>query len=449
MTEAALTAGEAQDFSDLASSKGERRKGLWVAGAFFIGLLGWGSLFPLDAGAVANGVIAVSGNRQVVQHQFGGVISALSVQEGQTVQKGDVLVQISGGQVLAAERGMTSEYFTLLAQRSRIEAELRGSNVVQIPVEFQNLTPIDQALADQAMQVQRALLSAKAGSTANQRSILAKRAGQDQSQIDAYEKQITANREQRRLIEDELVGLRKMAEKGFYPINRVREVERAAAGLDGNYGSLRADVARTGQAIGETQMQGVSLRSQRVESAANELRDVQARISELQPKLFATREQVSQSFIRATASGKVVGLKVNTVGGLVAPGQTLMEIVPQNRELVIEAKLSPADADDVRLGMQSQIRLSGVQDRSLPILMGTVSRVSADSLEDPRTGQHYFTMEVTVPETELAKVREAHKGVSLTAGLPADVMVKLRARSALSYLTEPLTKMLWTSGHEQ
>jgi HlyD family type I secretion membrane fusion protein len=443
------SADDAAEIEALSAPKREGRVGLWVAGAFFVGLLGWAALTPLEAGAVAQGQIAVSGNRQVVQHQFGGVITALNVQEGQTVRKGDVLAQIAEGQLVAAERGMTGELFTLYAQRARIEAELNHNGAVQTPLELGNLPAGDQALAEQAMRSQRALFDARRNAQSSERSVLQQRVLQHRSTIDATQNQITANREQKRLIGEELDGLQEMAAKGYVPKNRVRAIQRAAAELDGNFGALRADVAKSNEAIGETHMQITSLGSQMIQDSASEMRDVLLRIGEVQPKLFATREQLTQAYIRATASGKVVGLQVHTVGGVVAPGMTLMEIVPQNRDLVIEAKLSPTDADDVRPGMETQIRFSGVQDRSLPVLYGKVSKVSADSIEDQRSGLHFFTMEVTVPDAELEKIRAAHKGISLTAGLPADVMVKLRSRTALGYLFEPLSKMLWTAGHEQ
>ncbi len=449
MNDMAWSAANDAELDALSSSGGDGRIGWWIAGAFFVGLLGWAALTPLDAGAVAQGQIAVSGDKQVVQHQYGGIITALRVSDGQLVKKGDVLVQVSEGQLLAAERGMTGELFSLLAQRARLEAELSHAGLVQTPLELQNLPEIDQPLADQAMRSQRTLFDAKRSARASERSVLQQRILQNGSQISAIENQMSANREQKRLIGEELSGLQEMAAKGYVPKNRVRETERQAAELDGNYGAYRADVARSGQAIGETKMQMVSLGSKSIEDAATEMRDVQLRISDVQPKLYAAREQLSQSNIRATANGKVVGLQVHTVGGLVAPGQTLMEIVPQDKTLLIDARLSPNDADDVHPGMETEIRFSGVQGRTIPILHGTVGKVSADAIEDQHSGARYFSMEVTVPTGELQKIRNSNRNVSLTAGLPADVIVKLRSRSAFSYLTEPLTKMLWTAGHEQ
>jgi HlyD family secretion protein len=225
-------------------------------------------------------------------------------------------------------------------------------------------------------------------------------------------------------------------------------VERSSAQLDGDFGALRSDVARLEEAIGESRLQMVSLDRQVIEEVATQLREVQVRLDELQPRLFATRERLTQSVVRAPSNGRVVGLKVFTVGGVVAPGEMLMEIVPQDKALVVLAKASPNDADDLSSGMQTQVRFSGIQERSLPILMGQISKVSADSFEDNRTGMEYFEIEVVVPPGEMKKIAALRGENSLRAGMPAEVMVPLRERTALGYLIEPLTQTLWRAGRE-
>lgn len=166
------------------------------------------------------------------------------------------------------------------------------------------------------------------------------------------------------------------------------------------------------------------------------------------PRLSAAREQIERSKIRAPASGRVVGLKVFTVGGVISPGDTLMEIVPQDKRLLIEAKASPTDADDLQVGMHTQIRFPALQERNMPILQGRIANVSADSFEDERTGARYFRVEVEVPPEQLSVIREFRADGGLRPGLPAEVLVPLRKRSALSYLIEPLTQSLWRAGRE-
>ena len=176
--------------------------------------------------------------------------------------------------------------------------------------------------------------------------------------------------------------------------------------------------------------------------------EVQVRLDELQPRLIAAREQIARSAVRAPSAGRVVGLRVFTVDGVVAAGEMLMEIVPQDRTLVVEAEASPTDADDLDIGMRTQVRYSGIQERNLPILSGRVSKISADSFEDERTGIRYFKLEVNVPSSELDKIRSIRGNTGLRAGVPAEVMIPLRERTALSYLVEPLTQSLWRAGHE-
>ncbi len=435
-------------FAELSSPKGEIRKGLMIAGAFFIGFLGWAAATPLDAGAVAQGVVAVSGNRQSVQHRDGGIVTALNVTEGQLVQKGDLLITISASDLVASERGMAAEVVNLLALRERLRAERDGSDTVRTPADYAALVPADAALAKEAMRGQRLLHAARRTAIGSEKGVIGQQIEQYNAQIGGFQHQIKSNLEQQRLIKEELDGLRGLQERGFVAINRIREMERGAAQLDGGYGSYTSEIARSSEAIGEARMQIVSLNSKVLESAATQLRDVQVRLDDLQPKLLATREQLKRAMIRATATGRVVGLKAHTVGGVVAAGETLMEIVPLNRALVIDAKASPNDADDLKVGMETQVRFSALHERTIPVLHGKISKVSADSFEDERSGMRHFMIEVMVPPSELSKIRQARGDIGLRVGLPAEVVVPMRKRTALSYLTEPLTQMLWLAGRE-
>lgn len=426
----------------------ELRIGGAIVALFFVGLLGWAAMTPLDAGAYAQGVVAVSGSRQAVQHRDGGIVTALHVVEGQTVTKGQALLKISASELVAAERGLTGEVIALLAQRARLTAEQGGLSSVATPSEFASLAPEDQALAAEALHGQRLLFDARRSSIRTERSVLNQRMRQHSEQINGYAHQMQSNLEQQRLIGEELNGMRSLLPKGFVSINRIRGMERTAAELDGTYGAYRADIARASEAIGEARMQVVGLDKQMMEEVAAQMREGQVRLDELQPKLVSVREQLVRSTVRAPASGRVVGLKIFTVGGVVSAGETVMEIVPQDRALIIEAKASPTDADDLTPGMETQIRFTALQERNLPILVGRISKVSADSFEDERTGMHFFKLELLVPPDELGKLRQVRSDGGLRAGLPVDIVIPLRKRTALSYLVEPLTQTLWLAGRE-
>ena len=425
------------------------RIGWGIVFLFFGVLLGWAALAPLDAGVHADGVIAVSGNRQAVQHREGGVVTAIRAREGQQVRIGDVLVEMAAPDVKAAERALTSEYLNLLAQRSRLLAQRTGASGFAPPAEFAGLSEEDRPLAAQALQLQRAQLQASAASLAAQESVLGQRSRQLGEQQSGYAQQRAAFAEQGRILEQEIAGLRELEKKGFASTNRLRALERAQSELRGREAAMAAEIARAGEGMGETRMQSLSIRSQTLEEVAAELRATQAKISEVLPRLIAAREQLARARVRAPATGQVVGLTIFTVGGVVAPGQTLMEIVPNNRALVIQAQVLPTDADDVFPGQTAQVRFVSVQDKRIPLLSGTLRTISADSFTDEKSGRSFFRAEVEVAPEELEKVRGVLGQGQLRPGLPVDLVLAVRKRTALQYLLEPLTSNFWRSLREQ
>lgn len=427
----------------------EIRIGLVIAGLFFVVFLGWAAFAPLDAGAYAAGEVVVSGSRQAVQHREGGVVSALRVREGDEVREGQVLVEISAEEVRAIERALTTEVIALQAQRARLQAERDKLPDLITPAGFANLPPEDQPIAAQSLQLEREQLAARRAALSSRRGVLNQRVGQLSQQIEGTNRQAAANREQQALIEEELKGVKELAARGYAPQTRVRALERAAADLRGTSGAYGSQAAQAREAIGQTRMEIITLERGMTEEVIEQLRQTEVQLGELTPKLMAAREQVARALIRAPATGKVVGLSVHTVGGVVQPGQTLMEIVPRNAELVIRARVSPNDADDLAPGQRTEIRIPAFHQRNMPILQGQLKGVSADSFVDEKTGARFFTAEVVVPPEEAAKiaqVRGAEGG--LRPGLPVEVVVPLRKRTALQYFFEPLQQSIWRSFRE-
>ena len=233
-----------------------------------------------------------------------------------------------------------------------------------------------------------------------------------------------------------------MAERGFASQNEVRALERSEAGLTGQGANYSAGAAQARE-------QAQSLDSQYDEQIAQELREIEVTLADLLPRYAATRERLAGTVIRAPASGQVVGLNVFTVGGVIAPGQSVMEIVPDAAPMVVQAQISPGDADDVQVGQPTDVRLVALHGANVPTLHGSVTAVSADRLVDAKSGMAYFTAEITIPPAEFAKVRRI-KGVekSVRVGLPVEVLVPLRRRTAFQYMTEPLTRVFWRSFRE-
>ncbi|PXA85787.1 HlyD family type I secretion periplasmic adaptor subunit [Caulobacter sp. D5] len=329
-------------------------------------------------------------------------------------------------------------------------AERDGLAEPVAPVAFAGLPAEDQKLAEEAMGLERRQLAAQRAALASRRGVLGERASQLAEQINGYNRQLAANREQQRLIGEELDGMRKLAAQGYAPLTRVRALERAAADLVGTDGAYRAQAASAREGIGETRMQALQGDRAHMDEVIADLRQSEIELNDLKPRLAAARDQLSRGMVRAPASGQVVGLKVFTVGGVAAPGDVLMEIVPQRAPLVIEARVSPNDADDVHVGQAADVRLTAFHDRHLPLLQGKVTKLSADGFTDDKTGARYFRAEVAVPPEELAALKQpGREPPALKAGLPVEVVAPLRKRTALQYLLEPLQQRLFRSFREQ
>ena len=414
----------------------------------FFGLfLGWAAFAPLDVGAYAQGQVAVSGNRQAVQHREGGVVSALHVAEGDAVRRDQILLTLSNGELRATERGVASQVFALIAQRARLTAERDGLRAIPAPPEFADLPPPDAALARESLRIQQLQFGARRVGRSTETGVLSQRIAQLDEQILGYERQIAANIEQQRLIQEELAGMRSLAEQGYAPLTRVRALERTAAQLDGELGSLRAQIARSREAVGETRLQMSGVSSEMNEDVAEQLRQIDVQLNELRPRLTELRSQIARSEVRAPASGQVVGLTIFTQGGVIQPGQTLMEIVPNDASQIIVAQISPNDVDNLRVGQRTEVRFPGLRERNPPTIHGRVTRLSADSFTIEETGASYFRTEIVVPAAELTKLGRSAN--TLRPGAPVEVIVLLRKRTALNYLLEPLTNNLWRSGSEQ
>lgn len=428
----------------------ELRVGAMLVALFFCGFIGWASLARLDAAAYAQGAVSVAGHRQSIQHKDGGIISSIDVHEGAAVRAGQLLMSLAPAEVEAAEQAMTSQVVGLQAQRARLRAEQTGSGSVAVPAEFADLPPESRADALSALALQRAEFVARGAALAAQRQVLDQRGAQLGAAIVGYRRESVTTREQHRLIGEELVGMRALASKGYASLNRVRALERAQAGLDGQSAELDANAARSQAQIGEVRSQAIGLATDRMQEVAKDLRDAELQLNDLLPKVRALRVQLAQTRIRASVSGRVVATTMFTVGGVVAPGQRLMDIVPLHRALVIDAQLAPNDSDGVHVGQSAEVKITSIHDRSLPILIGTVTRLSADSLVDERSGQHYFTIEVDVPEAEVNRIKSIRGADGgLSAGQPVQVVIPMRRRTALQYLTEPLFNAMWRSFRER
>lgn len=420
-----------------------------VAILFFVVGLGWAAFARLDAAAAGDGQVVVAGNRQTVQHREGGIVSAMAVRDGQHVAAGTILFRLEGAEVVASERALAASVIDLQAQRARLEADVRGGAIVW-PADFATAQGDDRRLIDRAKTLQIAQRAARASALAANGAVLQQQAAAVAQQTNGYNAQAQATARQRASLRQQLDSTRALADQGYVSRNTVRAIERSIQQLEGADADYVSRSAAAREQIGQTRAEVVQNRRKYVEDSATLLRDTQFQLNEVMPKWIAARDQLARTIIRAPVTGTVVGLRVFSVGGVIQPGQPILDIVPDAAPLVVRANFSPGDIDGVFAGREAEVKFLSLHERDLPILLGTVRTVSADALRDEQSGHSYFSAEITVPRDQIAKIEAVRGGdTGIRAGVPVAVLVKLRSRTALGYLLDPLTEAFSRSLHER
>jgi len=423
--------------------------GAIVAVAFFVVLLGWAAFARLDAAAHGSGQVIVAGNRQVVQHRYGGDITRILVREGQQVTRSQMLVRLSGAEVAATERALAASVIDLQAQRARLQAEVTGRPIAW-PAAFARASGEDRPLIAAAIRLQQAQAAARRELLASSRNVLAEQRDQLGQQVRGYEAQARSTTVQRNSLQAQMDSTRRLAERGDVSRNTVRALERSLAELDGNNDDFAARAAAAREQIAGTAQQIAQTRRQWIEQSAAALRDTQFQLNDALPKWIAAREQMERTVIRAPVAGRVVDLRIHSAGGVVTAGQPILDIVPDRVPLEIRASFAPEDIDGVFEGREAEVKFLSLHDRDLPIVLGTVRNVSADSVEDQRTGLSHFTAQIVVPESQVALLRAVRRGdAGIRPGVPVQVSVRLRPRTALQYMLDPLTESLSHSFSER
>lgn len=417
--------------------------GIAVMVAFFVGLGGWAAFAPLNSAAIAQAVIKVEGNRKSVQHLEGGIIRELRVREGDRVEAGQVVILLDDSQTRAAVDVLAKQFAELTAQEARLHAERDDTPLITFPQDL--LTRRMDTEVASIIDGQTNLFKSRRASLLGQIDVFRKRIAQTREQIAGYEGQRDSYRRQLESMRDENKGLIDLFKQGYVPRQRMLELERSAAGLEGQIADASANIVRSRQLIEELNVQILQTQSDRMAQVANDLRDVQVRLLEIGPKLQAARETLKRAEIRSPYSGQVIGLSVFSVGGVIAPGEKIMDVVPEKGGLIVEATVSPDDVKDVHSGMRAEVHLTAYKQRAIPIIHGTVGQVSADRLIDAKTGTGYYLAQVKVDEKELAEL----KHVRLSPGMPAMVMIPTGERTALDYLLRPLTESISKSFREK
>lgn len=425
------------------------RLGIVVGALFFVVFLGWASFARLDSAAIGSGQVTVVGNRQTVQHREGGVIGRLDVRDGKHVNAGEVLIQLDAPDVIAQERALAEGAIGLEAQQARLEAEITGSPL-HWPDEFGSYKGEDRQIADRAIRLQLSQFSARRASLAATSGVNSEKRAEIEQQIGGYRAQSAAAARQRESLDAQLASARSLAAEGYTSVNSVRQLERSVSQLDASQADFDSRAAASRESISGVRGEDVQSRRHQQEESSSALRDTVFQLNEMRPKWLAAQDQLARTQIRAPVTGVVVALAVFTRGGVIAPGEKIMDIVPDAAPLVIRAQFAPGDSDGVQEGREAEIRFLSLHERDLPVLLGRVRSVSADTLHDERTGATYFSADITVPNAQYAELRKIRGGdTGVRPGVPVQVFIRLRKRTALQYMLDPLNEAFSRSFRER
>lgn len=411
------------------------RTGLVVTIVFIVGFMGWAAIAPLDSALMAPGVIVVESHRKDIQHLEGGIVETIFVKEGQTVHPGELLVQLNDTEARASLDMLSGEADALNAQEARLEAERDGSDTVNFPPELMARSS-DPKVAE-AIRGEQSTFDTRHQTLIKQSAIYQQRSDENGRIIAGLEKEQQAVDTQINLIDQETASVQQLYTKGLSTLPRLLALQRQAADLAGQRGQMVEKIAQVQLDSGENQLQILNLKNQMLSDVVKDLRDVQTKRFDLLDRLHAANDIVARLHITAPVEGRVVSLTVHAKGQVVKPGETIMEIVPSDDNLDVEAHMRPEDADEVHPGMTARVNFSAYKQRRLPIISGVVTNVSADRITDERTGQAYFTVDVSVDR----KKTEGYADLHLMPGVPVEVAVDTGSRTALEYFLEPITSV--------
>lgn len=409
------------------------RRGFAVVFVTFVVFGGWACLASIDGGVVAAGSVVVESDRKTVQHLEGGIVRDLMVTGDAHVEQGQVLLRLDATQERAKEEMARSAVYSAIAEEARLQAEADGKDQIAFPTEL--VQKSSDPTAQRAMGDQKRRFEERRGARKLEISILQEKIGQSQRQIQGNSAQAKAARTQLESMAQEYEKLKPLADRGIVPFARIATLERSKADLEGRIGAYEADVERFGRIIDEALLQIDQVGQKGLEEAATKLAETRAQLADAREKLRVASDVLARVEVRAPRTGRVVNLKAHTVGAVVKPGETLMEIVPDNDVLVVAARVSAMDINHVQVGLPTEVRLPSFKARSTPIAIGEVLSVAADAQRDEGTHQAYYETKISVEVSRFPeKVRER-----LKPGMVAEVVIATGERTVLAYLTQPLT----------
>lgn len=420
------------------------RLGLWVLGLGFGGFLLWAGLAPLDEGVPTVGMVTLDTKRNTVQHLTGGLIREVAIKEGQFVKKGDPLFVMDNAVSKATHEAVRQRYLMLRATEGRLLAEQAQRTQIDIHPDLQQAAQQDPLIRE-ALQNQRQLAQSRRSALQADLQAIEESIQGQQVLIDSQKSMLASRKERYAFLQEDLKGMRSLASEGYLPKHQLLEMERQGVDTQAAMAELQGSILRGQRAMAEMRQRSLQRREEYMKEVSTLLAEVRAQVQAEQDRQKASSEELARTVIRAPADGQVVGLAAQTLGGVVAPGQRLLDIVPQNETLVLETKVPPHMIDRVHPKLVADVRFSSFANTPQVVVAGTVDSISGDLLTEPQTGMGYYLARVSVTPEGMKELGKRQ----MQPGMPAEVIIKTGERSFLTYLLRPLLKRMAVSMKEE
>lgn len=427
-----------------ADTRSVARTGLWVLGIGFGGFLLWAALAPLDEGVPTQGMVTLDTKRKAVQHLSGGIVKEVLVQEGEKVKEGQTLLRLDPAVAKSNYESVRQRYLGFRAMQSRLFAEQAGSDLIALHPDVKDA--MGDPLIKQQVSTQQQLIQARRASLAADLQGIEESVQGLREQLNSYQNILVQRRQQLSLLSEELNNTRSMVKEGYAPRNRQLELERMVAESNAAIADLTGNSLRVSRQIAELTQRSMARKQEYRKEVESQLADVTREVQSDAEKFIAVKADLDRMEIKAPAAGQVVGLSVQTVGAVLQPGQKLLDVVPENQTLLLEAHIPPHLIDKVHVGLPADIRFNSFAHSPQLVVEGKLLSVSGDLLSDPQAPQFaYYLARVQVTSEGMKTLGQRQ----MQPGMPVEIVIKTGERSLLTYLMHPLLKRVAASLKEE
>ena len=402
-----------------------------LIGVFVFGFGIWAIFAPLESAAIANGSVVSESSRKTIQHLEGGIIAQILVHDGDVVQAGQTLLRLDDTKARTSLAALQGQLWDARAREARLIAERDGAASIAFPTD---MTANSGPGAAAALAGQQQIFSTRHSLQQSKAAAIRERINQVNEEINGHKAEVVALEQRMALLKQEIAGVMELVSKGLERRPRLLSLQRDLAEMEGKRGDTMAQIAKAKQVIAESEVDILSLQNDKQKDVADDLRETQKKITELREQVRQAADVLARIEVKAPEAGTVTDLRVHTPGGVINPGEALLDLVPQADRLVVEARVRPEDIDRVHEGLPAQVRLMPYKQRRTPPLDATVTYVSADLLTDKRTNENYYAARLRLDEKELASLVD----VKMVPGMPSEAMIKTGETTAALYALSPI-----------